>query len=204
MTRREALACSVTIAYLGLLCSAASAQTPPLLPPPSAPLYALPAPPVPVVTAPSPDWGEKTACPWQADFLLGFPTGIRVQRVLPLGEEHPLVLEAFAGIYLIFPMATGGVRWNCATLHDGNNAITVAPGIDVGVWQDPFYHTGGWFSSNVRGGPLVSVDVDVVWRHHYCERLNGELGVKLGIGNFFSSSGWVPLPIAGIYSGFEF
>jgi hypothetical protein len=189
----------------GLSCPTARAQTPPALPFDPAPqLYPQPsyeripfdapaaAPPV-----------EKTTCPWETSLLFGLPTGVRFQRVITPAAEHLLVGEVFLGLYAIIPMATGGLRWNCTTFHGGGDALIVAPGLDVGAFENPFYHAGGWFNSNIPGGGIVTLDVDFQWRHRFGEHFNGELGLKLG-GAVIIAHGAAPLPVVSLYAGCEF
>src|SRR5437588_5554464 len=55
---------------------------------------------------PSPEPEDR----WSADFLLGLPTGVRVQRLLGGDRTAGWQAEGFVGLEVIFPMAGAGVR----------------------------------------------------------------------------------------------
>src|SRR5947209_8056728 len=84
------------------------AAEPPLLPPPPLPQAAD---------------ARGPAGAWNADLLLGLPIAVRVQRLLDPGRDHGLALEGLAGLYAIFPLAGGGLRWHCAPVCGRHDAL---------------------------------------------------------------------------------
>jgi hypothetical protein len=174
-----------------LIAGPALAQTPALLPP-DTPGAALPieresAPAVfapPLATPPSPRWS--------LDALVGLPTGLRAQRQL---GESAWVAEGVAGLYVILPMFGGGLRRCCTPLSGESNALCLSPGFDAYLISTGF--------DGKRYGGLLSVDVDILWRHTYGKRCLGDLGVKLGAGVIGAERGAV-LPVAGLFGGLRF
>src|SRR5262245_50714811 len=52
----------------------------------------------------------EPAYAWSVDVVAGLPTGLRLQRAFPGDGELALLLEGFAGLEVILPMAGVGIR----------------------------------------------------------------------------------------------
>jgi hypothetical protein len=173
----------------------ALAQMPALLPS-DAPGAALPIERDATPTAPAPPLGAPPSPRWSLDLLVGLPTGLRVQR--RLGESACFV-EGVAALYVILPMLGGGFRHCCTLLSGENNALCLSPGIDAYLLEIP--------SDGKHHGGLLTGDVDILWRHTYGKRWQGDLGVKLGAGAAVfgrSSGGVLPAPVVCLFGGLRF
>jgi hypothetical protein len=154
----------------------------------------------PAVFRPVPD---PEPDPWHADFLLGLPTGFRLQRLLcPVGNGG-LEAEGVAGLYLILPALGGGLRWHGTPLCGEHDALVFSPGVDAYLLVNPFAFGSGWFSGGPKFGGLVGGDVDVTWEHHFSNHCASELGLQLGAGVGWASRA-TALPLASLILGFSF
>lgn len=168
---------------LALPVGSALAQSP-AAPPPAASDMAAPGEPA-AVTAPAPGWS--------LDLLVGLPTGLRVQARL---GESAWVAEGFVGLYIIVPMAGGGVRRCFTPLSGERDALCLSPGVDVYLLMDPFnnkYYYGGG-----------AADVDIFWRHTYGPCLQSDLGIKVGVGGVVGGHGGAAVPILSLFGGLRF
>src|SRR5437763_4886799 len=95
-----------------LLLSAFASHSPAQVeaPPPSDRLADAPAP------SPPPPWH-----PWSGELLLGFPTGVRLQR--DLCRDGAWQAEGFVGFDLIFPMVGGGIRHRFTPCRGENDTL---------------------------------------------------------------------------------
>jgi hypothetical protein len=118
------------------------------------------------------------------------------------GDYHPEA-EAFAGLYIVFPTVGAGLRWQYAPLHGDRDALTLRPGIDCYLMENPFLDTSGWLNGHRHFFAMPAADVDIIWQHQLDRRWGGELGLKLGCGVAFTSHP-TPWPIAGVFLGFRY
>src|SRR5262245_44825066 len=158
----------------------------------------------PAVERTDPLDGVLPACPppvpfVTVDFILGLPTGFRIQRAL--ADDRLWHLEGFAGLELIFPIAGGGIRRRYEPFCGRSDALVIAPGVDAYLLFNTLYNSDGFL---IGGGPAlglaVTLDVDVLWRHSFTERCQGQLGFKVGGGAGYGAR-WAPLPVAGVFTG---
>jgi hypothetical protein len=160
-------------------------------PPEAGPLFATPP-------------GAAQECPatgWGASLLLGLPSGLRLQKALSPDPNQTALLEGFAGLFLIFPSAGGGVRYRFTPLAGKTDTLYLSPGVDGYVIANPFAFGSrdNWF----RGLGLVSVDVDMAWQHSFGRHTDGEFGVKLGAAASVGRLSGV-VPIVGVFGGFRY
>jgi hypothetical protein len=148
--------------------------------------------------SPSERWGG----PWGGDLVLGLPTGFRVEKFLS-AEDHSLVVEGLAGLYAIFPMVGGGVRWHGITLGGKADCLCASPGVDGYLLYNTLSHSGFWFSGGPSTFGLAGFDMDAAWRHRYGDRLLGKLGLKLGAGIAFAHGSEI-VPLGALYGGFRY
>jgi hypothetical protein len=206
MTRRHGFALAMGLVVLCLTCSSALAQTPQAVPadagwPAERPSF--PEEGSRLLFNPAQPVQERWGGPWGVDAVLGLPTGLRVEKFFSAEVDRSLVLEGFAGLYVILPAVGGGVRWHGWCLGSGQDTLLVSPGIDAYFLFNPFSLSGGDFEADRSTAGLVSVDVDCAWRHAFDSHWSGELGLKVGGGIAFSK-GSLPLPLLGLYGGFRF
>src|SRR5262245_55448060 len=135
----------------------AAAQSPAAWPPDPTRL----APPAERFHAPDPlpPPAVDRACPWSLDFILGLPTGFRLQRGLD-ADRHWLV-EGFVGFELIFPTAGVGLRWAFTPCCSAEDALTISPGVDVYLLYNVLHDGSDWFHGGPRVVGLAAADVDV-------------------------------------------
>jgi hypothetical protein len=201
MNRWIGPACCISLVMLGINDPAAFPQSlltiqsenPPL--PSTVPL-------APIETIPpAPNrWGG----PLGADFLLGLPTGVRVQKFLSSDEDRSLVLEGFAGLFVFIPALGTGARWHSLSWCGESDALTLSPGLDAYLLFNPFYHGVGFLSGGRANAGLVAADVDCAWRHRYGEHFSGEFGLKLGAAIGFAARTTGALPLGSLYIGLRY
>jgi hypothetical protein len=155
-------------------------------------------PPVPAVL-------PELCSPWSVNFVVGLPSGVRVQRLLGEEGRFNFQAEAFAGLELIFPMLGGGLRGRLVPLCGKNDALVLSPGVDAYILYNIF--SGG--GDLLGGGPsfigLAAVDLDVSWRHTFRNHGEGEFGIKLGAGlPFGHRTSGTAVPVAGVFWGWRF
>ncbi len=132
---------------------------------------AYPPPPIPV------SYDQRCS----VDLIVGFPTGVRLQHELRgIGENW--LLEAFAGVELIFPMAGGGIRRRCTVACGERDTFSISPGVDAYIVYNTLHNGDGWFSGGPVTAGLVTADADLLWQHSINDRLSSHLGLKLGAG----------------------
>jgi hypothetical protein len=163
-------------------------------PPPAVPeAFPIPAPPA------------EAPGRWQADLLVGLPTAVRVRR--QLGESRAW-LEAGAGLYVIFPVAFVGLRFDAPLLSGRRDDLLVRPGVSFvgGLGIDATDGRHWRAGSNASAFGMVAADFDLVWRHRYTERFHGEFGLQLGAAAFVvPTNPWFPvLPVGGVVVGFRY
>jgi len=142
---------------------------------------------------------------WTADLLLGFPTGVRVQHTLGDDLGRNWLVEGFAGLELIFPIAGAGVRRRFTPCCGERNALVVSPGVDFYVLYNTFHDAGGWFSGGPSTFEVVTGDIEVFWQHVLSDRCSSNLGIKLGAGYAGNSGGRaVIVPVVALSFGFRF
>jgi hypothetical protein len=143
-----------------------------------------------------------TSHAWSTDFVIGLPTAVRLQRTLIGGDSCALLAEGLVGFELFFPLAGAGLRARFLPCSGHTDALVVSPGMDVYALLNPFRHSGGLFGGGPETIGLVTADTDVSWQHAFgqCE---GELGVKVGLGTGFNTSGTF-IPVVGIFGGCRF
>jgi hypothetical protein len=104
------------------------------------------------------------------DVLFGLPTGLRVQGALFREDNWSFLIEGFAGVYVIFPMAGGGARFSYTFRRVAQDAFVLRPGLDA-------YQVVNVFG---RGSILfIGADVECVWVHD-CGACSLELGLDFG------------------------
>jgi hypothetical protein len=143
------------------------------------------------------------AQPWSVNLLLGFPTGVRVQRALGDDVGRDWFVEGFGGLELIFPMAGGGIRRRFTPFREDRDSLTVSPGVDVYVLYNTLHDGIGWYSGGYTAVGLFTADVEILWHHDFNDRCGGQLGVNLGAGTGFRGQG-VVLPVASVIFGLRF
>ena len=143
---------------------------------------------------------ERCPCnPWSVDFLIGIPTGIRVQRFFDSEKNYGWMGEAFVGTELNYLGVGGGLRYATIPWAGEKNSFSINPGID-------YY----WFAGDTWGEAtsfgVIAVDADFVWRHVYSERVSGNIGLKIGFGIFHHNRDFLPfpLPVFSWFAGLRF
>lgn len=120
--------------------------------------------------------------PWATDLLIGMPTGVRVKRFFNDEAGQGWMGEGFVGVEIILPIVGGGVRYGFAPHMSRNNVISISPGLDAYIL--PNIYQEDWDGVFFGGGPsafgLISLDVDVSWRHIFSDSISGEVGFKIG------------------------
>jgi hypothetical protein len=140
---------------------------------------------------------------WSVNLLLGLPTGVRVQRSLGDNLGRDWLVEGFAGVELIFPMAGGGIRRRFTPFCGDHDRLMVSPGVDVYVLYNSLHDGVGWFSGGPVTTGLITADLEIFWHHAFNDRCGTQLGVNLGAGTGFRGQG-VVLPVASVVFGFRF
>ena len=135
---------------------------------------------------------------WSVNLLLGLPTGVRVQRALGDDVGRDWLVEGFAGLELIFPMAGSGIRRRFTPFGGDRDSLTVSPGVDAYV-----VYAEGWFDSRTRTVGLFTADVEVFWQHAFNDRWRAQLGINLGAGASTHGQGSV-VPVASFIYGLRF
>jgi hypothetical protein len=143
------------------------------------------------------------AQPWSVNLLLGFPTGVRVQRMLGDDLGRDWLVEGFAGVELIYPMAGGGIRRRLTPFRGDRDSLTVSPGVDVYVIYNLLHDAGGWYSGGHVATGLITADLEIFWHHAFNDRCGAQLGLNLGAGSGFRGQG-VVLPVASVIFGLRF
>jgi hypothetical protein len=143
------------------------------------------------------------AQPWSVNLLLGFPTGVRVQRSLGDDIGRDWLVEGFGGLELIFPMAGGGIRRRFTPFRGDRDSLTVSPGLDVYVLYNSLRDGVGWYSGGPVTTGLITADREIFWHHAFNDRCGAQLGVNLGAGTGFRGQG-VVLPVASVIFGLRF
>ena len=140
---------------------------------------------------------DADAAPWRADFLIGLPIGLRVQRHI----AGPLWLEAGASVYLNVPAVFTAARFDFEMASAKADSFHIRPGGGVGLTGG--HSTRDW--NEGRNTLWLTGDVDFVWRHRWREGVFGEFGFKLGVvapvGN---GDWWFALPRAALICGVQF
>src|SRR5579862_9393905 len=127
--------------------------------------------------------------PWSMDLLIGFPTGVRVQR--SLGDSDWL-LEGFAGLdIIVFPMAGGGIRRRLTPFRATHDSLELSPGFGAYVLYNTFHNGGLWIYGNPSTFELLAADLDILWKHDFSDRCGGQFGFRLGAAANLSSYGGV-------------
>src|SRR4051794_31191779 len=138
---------------------------------------------------------------YSVDLVIGFPTGVRVQRELGGEAGRGWLLEGVAGVGLVFPMAGGGVRRRVMVARGGRGSFSVSPGVNAYMLYNTLHD--GWFSGGPSTLGLVTADVDILWQRAVSDRCSGHLGIKLGAGAAFGVRE-VTVPVVGVVFGFNF
>ena len=160
---------------------------------------------MPVFEPPYPPQTLRSRCLWSADLLVGVPTGVRLQRVLSEDNDRAWLAEGFLGLELIFPMVGGGVRRRLVSWSGECDCLCFSPGLDAYYIHNSTRHGGGLFGGGPEAFGMVTVDTDMHWRHAWTERLEGDLGLKVGLGVVFGGEDrWGVLPILSVYLGCHF
>lgn len=186
-----------SVAVLLLAAATAVAQSP--TPSPTDTLTGQPAVPPPpvgtplVVDAPATEFEPAV---WQIDVLVGAPLGVRVQR--RLGDSR-VWAEGGAGLYLVFPTAFAGVRYDGRVYEGRRHAVLIRPGADAAL-----VYAWSLFGSKDTLAGMVVGDVDLVWRRLAVDGGALELGLKLGVGVPVTRGVRGVLPIAALIGGFSF
>src|SRR5262249_9191046 len=113
----------------------------------------------PVLTAPPPVPAappDSALSPWSLDVMFGLPTGIRAQRVLFEIEGRATLIEGFAGLEAIFPLAGGGLRERFTLLHKRGHDLTLSPGVSAYAVYNIFHTGGGWLGGGPTWFPLFA------------------------------------------------
>jgi hypothetical protein len=140
---------------------------------------------------------------WSVNLLLGFPTGVRVQRALGDDVGRDWFVEGFGGLELIFPMAGGGIRRRFTPCRGDRDSLTVSPGVDVYVLYNTLHDGLGWFSGGPVATGMFTADVEILWHHPFNDRCGAQLGVNLGAGTGFRGQG-VVVPVVSVIFGLRF
>ena len=140
---------------------------------------------------------------WSVDLLLGFPTGVRVQRSLGDDVGRDWFVEGFGGVEIIFPMTGGGIRRRFTPFCGDRDSLTISPDVDVYLLYNSLRTSVGWFG----GGPVTTgvfaADVEVLWHHAFNDRCGAQFGVNLGAATGFRGQG-VVLPVVSFLFGLRF
>ncbi len=96
-------------------------------------------------------------------------------------------------------MFGGGIRKNLYLSRFAWDEFLLAPGLDAFLLLNPDSNLFG----STQALPLVTLDVDLVWRHQCCPCGWGEVGVKMGAGVGFGARVGV-LPIFAVFGGWHF
>lgn len=149
------------------------------------------------------DRRDDTPGRWTADFLLGLPTGLRLQRALDDGAAWRF--EGLIGFESLFPVAGLGLRRRFIPWDGKHDDFVLAPGADVYVLYNWLHSSGGPLGGGPGGWTLAAGDVDFIWAHDFNGRCAGELGVKLGAAANLAANTTVPvLPVVSLFGGFQF
>jgi len=119
---------------------------------------------------------------------------VRIQRAVGPESDTDLVLEAFAGLYAIFPAAGVGARLQFLPLSGQHNSLVISPGIDAYVT-----------SLILTWGTAVGANVDIAWRHVYASGCDGRVGVELGGADLIRADRYnVLVPVVALFGGWRF
>ncbi len=138
---------------------------------------------------------------WSLDFILGLPSGFRLQR--SLDSDGLWQIEGFAGLELIFPTSGVGLRRRFMPIAGSVDCLTVSPGVDAYLLYNLARNSGGFFGGGPDFWGLFAADVEISWHHAWNAHVDGEAGIKLGAG-VVSTEPWHVLPVAGIFAGWRF
>lgn len=186
----------------------ASAEPPALLPSdsPHATVEQLPVTPITLPEEKETATGQQHAI--DAQFLLGFPTGLRLQAAVDRQERRTWVAEVFAGWELFNPLlGVGGRVLFTPAAGRHSDFLVVGPGVDFFV--DLRDRSGFWFSGT-RTGYFLVPDVEVAWLHDFDAHFGWELGLDLGLGvavwegDRYNSPRVSVLPLLSVFTGFNF
>jgi hypothetical protein len=194
--------CLALAGWVVLLAGANSASAQSLEAVPTTPDF----PPLAVATTVNP--GQPVAAPcevcWTADLLLGLPTGVRFQHTLGEDGGRNWLVEGFAGLEVIFPMAGVGLRRRFTPMSGQWDQFVISPGLDFYLLYNTFHNGGSWFGGGATF-EMVSADVELVWQHRLSDRCAGNVGLKLGAGYVGNENGCpVIIPLADLFFGFRF
>lgn len=129
------------------------------------------------------------------DLLLGLPLALRYQTPLWHDGSSALQAEFLGGLYLIFPVAGAGLRYQWEAFSWKGRHLVVSPGLGLYGLYNTLHDGGGWFGGGPSGWGLAVADLDLVW-----SRSNGQFGVKFGLGG----GGQVALPFVALFAGWQF
>ncbi len=133
---------------------------------------------------------------------IGFPTGVRFQHALGEDVGRNWLVEGFAGLEVIFPMAGGGIRRRFTPVCGQHDALVLCPGLDGYVLYNTL-HDLGWFGRSRTAFGMVSVDVDIFWHHVLSDHCASQFGIKLGAADAFGASE-VIVPVVNLVFGLRF
>lgn len=190
------VSCTVLLALSGLVEAQSVAPTP-------LPNASLAAPEFPGTAPPSPPLATPCDPSCLVNLEIGFPTGVRFQHALGEDAGRNWLIEGFAGVDVIFPMAGGGIRRRFTPVCGTHNALVLSPGVDAYILYNPLHDLGGWLSGRRSAFGLVSLDVDIFWDHTLGEHCSSQFGVKLGAGDAFGA-GQALVPIVSLVFGLRF
>ena len=170
------------------------AQTPPA-PSPTDLLTGQPNVPPPAAVIPAAPAADFEPAVWQVDLLVGGPLAVRVSR--QLGDSR-VWAEGGAGLYLIWPTAFAGVRFDGRVFHGRRHEVLVRPGVDVAwVYAWDLRHSD-------RSAGVVIGDIDFMWRRTWADGGAMELGLKLGVAAPLTPGARGVAPVAALLGGFSF
>jgi hypothetical protein len=155
------------------------------------------------LSSPTPSAGNAGDPLCAVNLEIGFPTGVRFQHALGEDTGRDWLIEGFAGLEAIFPMAGGGFRRRFTPLCGQHNALVLSPGVDAYILYNSLRDLDWWFSRSRTAFGMVSVDVDLFWHHTLGDRCASQFGFKLGVADAFGA-GQAIVPVVSLVFGLRY
>jgi hypothetical protein len=145
--------------------------------------------------APAGQLSDPEPALWSFDLLVGAPLAVRGTRRI---DDTRWAVEAGVGLYLIFPTAFAGVRYDGHVYTGRRHAVRIRPGLDAAVVV-----AYSLFGRDKTVG-VVQADADFVWQRPAADGGAMELGLKLGVGVPVTRGTRGVYPLAALLFGFAF